>query len=65
MKITNIIFIILLSLFLNGCATALLVTGTIVGGAYVANEVEDDYNGDFSEFISDKSEKAYDTITGE
>lgn len=47
----------------SGCATVLLVTGTIVGGTYVANEVKDDYNDDLSDYISDKSEKAYHAVT--
>lgn len=65
MKIYNIIFIILITLFLNGCATLLLVTGTVVGGVYVADDVNNNYNGKLGDYISDKSEKAYNAITGD
>lgn len=64
MKIINLIFIISLSFILSGCVTAFLVTGTIVGGTYVANEIENEYNGDASRFIEDKTSKAYKAITG-
>ena len=65
MKIKNIIFLLLISFMLSGCATILLFTGTVIGGAYVANEIEDDYNGDAGKFIKDKSSKAYDAISGQ
>jgi len=63
MKIINLFFIILLSFILSGCVTALLVTGTVIGGVYVADEIENDYNGDAGEFIEDKTSKAYKAIT--
>ena len=64
-KVSNIVFIILISFLFSGCATFLLFTGTVVGGVYVAKEVESDYNGDLGEFVKDKSNKAYDAVTGE
>ncbi len=64
-KISNLFLILLISFMFQGCATLLLFTGTVVGGAYVANEIEDDYNGDAGEFVKDKSNKAYNAITGD
>lgn len=64
-KISNLFLILLISFMFQGCVTALLVTGTVIGGAYVANEIQDDYNGDAGEFVKDKSNKAYDAVTGD
>lgn len=63
-KLLNIILILIISFTFSGCVTALLLTGTVVGGVYVADEVNEDYNGDFGRYIGDKSEKAYDAMTG-
>jgi len=54
-----------MSFIFSGCATALLLTGTVVGGIYVADDVNENYNGDLGEYIEDKSEKAYDAVTGD
>lgn len=62
-KILNIILILIISLTFSGCVP-LLFAGTVVGGVYVADEVNEDYNGDFGRYIGDKSEKAYNAITG-
>lgn len=64
-KLSNLILILLMSFIFSGCATALLLTGTVVGGIYVADDVNENYNGDLGEYIEDKSEKAYDAVTGD
>ena len=62
--LSNLFFILLISFMFQGCITALLVTGTVIGGAYVVNEIDEDYDGDAGEFVKDKSNKAYDAVTG-
>lgn len=64
-KISNIVLILLMSFMFSGCATALLFTGTVIGGGYIINDINENYAGDGTEYIKDKSEKAYDTITGD
>lgn len=64
-KISNLLFILFITLMFQGCVTALLLTGTVIGGAYVVNEIDEDYDGDAGEFVKDKSNKAYDAITGD
>ncbi len=54
MKITNILLILFTSFMLSGCMTAVLFTGTVVGVGYVANDVNENYDGDIGEYIEDK-----------
>lgn len=63
-KISNIILILLMSFMLSGCATLLLFTGTVIGGGYVVNDINENYDGDGSEYIKDKTENVYNAITG-
>lgn len=62
-KISNIILLLTMSFMFSGCATALLFTGTVVGGVYIVNDIEDNYDGDGSEYIKDKTINAYESIT--
>lgn len=62
-KITNIMLLIFTSFVLSGCATALLFTGTVIGGGYAIQDINENYNGDGAEYIKDKTGKVYDVIT--
>lgn len=56
MKFTNLILILLTSFMLSGCMSVVLFAGTAVGLGYVANDVNENYDGDLGEFAEDKYE---------
>lgn len=62
-KLSKLVLVLLISLMFSGCGTFLLFTGTVIGGAYVVKDIDENYDGDGGEFIKDKSNKAIDAIT--
>jgi len=64
-KLSNLIFVLIISFMFSGCATALLFTGTVIGGGYAINDMNENYDGDGSEYIKDKTNKLYEAVTAE
>lgn len=63
MKIKNLFLITFVTLMFSGCGTFLLFTGTVIGGAYTAKDINENYNGDGVEYIKDKANSAYEAVT--
>lgn len=48
---------------LSGCMTAVLVAGSAVGVGYVANDVNENHDGDLGEFIEEKYENLKEAVS--
>jgi hypothetical protein len=48
------LFAILISIFFSGCMGAVLFGGSVVGLAYVKQDLEENYGGDTSYYFEDK-----------
>ncbi|GEM_PF-4038523 len=60
MNIKHIIVVVFASFMLSGCVTAILFAGSAVGLGYVAQDVNENYNGDVEYFMEDKYNKLTD-----
>lgn len=54
MKIKHIILVLFTTFLFSGCATVFLAAGTVVGATYVANDVNENHDGNFGEFMEEK-----------
>jgi len=61
-KLRLYIFMIFISLSFSGCATFLAFAGGAVSLLTTSQEVNEDYDGDIEEYISDKYEKTTEYI---
>ncbi len=53
-KIQHLFFVIVLCFFLSGCIGAIALVGTVATTATTTQEVDEEYDGDFLEYMSDK-----------
>jgi len=65
MKLTHIILACMTVIILSGCGPAILAVGSIVGMGYVANDIDENYNGDAEEYIQEKTDSVVDQLSGE
>jgi len=49
----------------SGCGPFILAAGSIVGMGYVANDIDENYNGDGKEYLQDKTNNLVEKISGE
>lgn len=53
-KIQHLFFVTVLCFFLSGCIGALALVGTAASTASTTQEVDEEYDGDLLEYMSDK-----------
>jgi len=60
MNIKNLILVLFMSFMLSGCMTAVLFAGSAVGMTYIAQDVNENHDGDIGDYIEDKYNKLTD-----
>lgn len=64
MKFKHIILALITAVIFSGCGPAILAVGSIVGMGYVANDIDENYNGDGQEYLQEKTDNVIDHLSG-